>query len=97
MVLLMNRKKKKELNAKTKLLCRKIDKKKVEITWIFSLQNFCKIFRERESKDLIILQKQPAEVYYKKAVLKKFANLTRKHLCQSLFLKKVQVLSVKKI
>ena len=41
-------------------------------------------FWERSS----ITQKQPPEVYYKKGVLKNFAKLTGKHLCQSLFLNK---------
>ena len=34
-------------------------------------------------------QKQPPEVFYKKAVLKSFAIFTRKHLCWSLFLIKL--------
>ena len=36
------------------------------------------IFMER-------IQKQPPEVFYKKAVLINFAIFTRKHLCSSLF------------
>ena len=35
-------------------------------------------------------QKQPSEVFYKKAVLKNFAIFTGKHLCWSLFLIKLQ-------
>ena len=35
-------------------------------------------------------QKQPPEVFYKKAVLKNFAIFTRKHLCWSFFLIKLQ-------
>ena len=31
------------------------------------------------------LQKQPPDVFYKKAVLKNFVKFTGKHLCQSLF------------
>ena len=34
------------------------------------------------------------EVFYKKIVLKNFAKFTEKHLCQSLFLKKLQVSGV---
>ena len=36
------------------------------------------------------VQKQPPEVFFKKGVLKNFANLTGKHLCWSLFLIKLQ-------
>ena len=40
----------------------------------------------RNTKMCIIKeQKQPPEVFYKKAVLKKFEIFTGKHLCQSLF------------
>ena len=39
------------------------------------------------------LQKQPPEVFYKKDVLKKFANFTGKHLSWSLFLIKLQAFS----
>ena len=35
------------------------------------------------------LQKQPPEVFYRKAVLKNFAKFTGTHLCQSLFFNKV--------
>ena len=35
-------------------------------------------------------QKQPPEVFFRKGVLKKFAILTEKHLCWSLFLIKLQ-------
>ena len=35
-------------------------------------------------------QKQPPEVFYKDGVLKTFSNFTGKHLCQSLFLIKLQ-------
>ena len=38
------------------------------------------------------LQKQPPEVFYKKAILKNFAILTGKHLCWSLFLIKLRAL-----
>ena len=34
-------------------------------------------------------QIQPPEVFYKKSVLRNFAIFTGKHLCQSLFFKKV--------
>ena len=36
------------------------------------------------------VQKQPPELFFKKSVLKNFANLARKHLCGSLFLKMLQ-------
>ena len=39
---------------------------------------------------LQVFQKQPPEVFYKKDVLKNFAKLTGKRLCQSLFLIKLQ-------
>ena len=35
------------------------------------------------------IQKQPPEVFYKKAVLENFTKFTEKHLCQILFLNKV--------
>ena len=35
------------------------------------------------------LQKQPAEVFFKKGVLRNFTKFTGKHLCKSLFLYKV--------
>ena len=35
-------------------------------------------------------QKQPPEVFYKKGVLKNIAKFTGKHLCQSLFLIRLQ-------
>ena len=35
------------------------------------------------------VQKQPPEVFFKKGVLKNFANFTGKHLCWSLFFNKV--------
>ena len=36
------------------------------------------------------IQKQPPEVFYEKDVLRNFAKLTEKHLCQGLFLIKLQ-------
>ena len=36
------------------------------------------------------VQKQPPEVFFKKGVLKNFANLTEKHLCWSLLLIKME-------
>ena len=42
-----------------------------------------------------LLQKQPPEVLYKKGVLKNFANLTGKHLRESLFFNKVPGLRTK--
>ena len=38
-------------------------------------------------------QKQPLEVFFKKVVLKHFANFTGKHLCWDLFFTKLQALS----
>ena len=35
-----------------------------------------------------LIQKQPPELFVKKDVFKTFANLTRKHLCWSLFFNK---------
>ena len=40
------------------------------------------------------VQKQPPEVFFKKSVLKNFANFTGKHLCRSLFFNKVADLRV---
>ena len=40
------------------------------------------------------VQKQPPEVFFKKGVLKNFANFTGKHLCWSLFFNKVADLRV---
>ena len=39
-----------------------------------------------------LIQKQPPEMFFKKAVLFNFAKFTGKHLCQSLFLNKVAAL-----
>ena len=39
---------------------------------------------------ILYIQKQPPEVFYKKGVLRNFANITRKHLCQNLFFNKVR-------
>ena len=39
--------------------------------------------------EIFYIQKQPLEVFCKKGVLKNFAKLTGKHLCQSLFFNKV--------
>ena len=36
------------------------------------------------------VQKQPTKVFFKKGILKNFANLTGKHMCWSLFLIKLQ-------
>ena len=38
----------------------------------------------------IFLQKQPPEVFCKKAVLRNFTKFTEKHLCQRLFFNKLQ-------
>ena len=48
---------------------------------------------------LVILhaQKQPPVVLYKKGVLKNFAKLTGKHLCQTLFFNKVTTLFKKRL
>ena len=48
----------------------------------------------RYAKNTIAVQKQPPKVFCKKGVLKNFANITRKHLCQSLFFNKVAGLSL---
>ena len=45
--------------------------------------------KEFKKKEQNYYQKQPPEVFYKKGVLKTFAKLTGKQLCQSLFLNKV--------
>ena len=37
----------------------------------------------------IYMQKQPPEMFFKKGVLRNFAKLTGKHLCQSLFFNKL--------
>ena len=50
------------------------------------LDNIC----EGVLHDYCSLQKQPPEVFHKKAVLKNFALFIRKHLCRSLFLIKLQ-------
>ena len=39
-------------------------------------------------------QKQPPEVFCKKCVFKNFAKFTGKHLCQILFLLKLQILGL---
>ena len=43
------------------------------------------------------IQKQPAEVFYKKAAPKNFTIFTGNHLCWRLFLIKLQAYSFKKI
>ena len=37
----------------------------------------------------MLLQEQPPEMFFKKGVLRNFAKLTGKHLCQSLFFNNV--------
>ena len=54
----------------------------------------CSKKKERKKSQMIIIvgvdnQKQPAEVFYKKGVLKDSAKFTGKHLYQSLFFNKV--------
>ena len=41
---------------------------------------------------ITLFQKQPPEVFYKKAVLKNFAIFTGKHMCWNLFLIKLQAI-----
>ena len=43
---------------------------------------------------ICLVQKQPLEVFYKKGVLKSFANFTEKKLCSSLFLIQLQALGL---
>ena len=43
-----------------------------------------------ELQEVTINKEQSAEVFYKKNVLKNFAKFTGKHMCQSLFLMKLQ-------
>ena len=42
-----------------------------------------------EILNLLIKQKQPPEVFFKKGALKNFAKFTGKHLCRGLFFNKV--------
>ena len=44
---------------------------------------------KHEAENKHAMQKQPPEVFYKKAVLENFAKFTGKHLCQSSFFNKV--------
>ena len=41
-----------------------------------------------KSSEIVSVQKQPPEVFYKKGVLRKLSKFTGKHLCQSLFFNK---------
>ena len=71
--------------------------------WVFTFFNFIinkgrhKIHSAR--RNIVELktwlrQKQPPEVFYKKGVLKNFTKFTGKHLCQSLFLMKLQASAI---
>ena len=51
----------------------------------FAEFSYCKIPQVVGVIDGVEIQKQPLEVFFKKGVLKNFAKLTRKHLCQSIF------------
>ena len=53
------------------------------ISIISSIQNACEVMCVQ------YILKQPREVFFKKGVLKNFANFTGKHLCWSLFFNKV--------
>ena len=57
----------------------------------FSRQHIKKISRTLRMSNYSI-QKEPPEVFCKKAILKNFAKFTGKHLCQSLFFHKVACL-----
>ena len=46
---------------------------------------------------MVVLQRQPPEVFYKKANLRNFAIFTRKYLFWSLFLIKLQALRPAKL
>ena len=46
------------------------------------------------SKNLLIVQKEPPAVFYKKVGLTNFTKFTGKHLCQNLFFSKVADLSL---
>ena len=48
------------------------------------------VVREVFALNYSVLQKQPPEMFYEKAVLKNFVIFTGKHLCWSLFLLKLQ-------
>ena len=58
------------------------------ISIISSIQNACEVMCVQ------YILKQPREVFFKKGVLKNFANFTGKHLCWSLFFNKVADLRV---
>ena len=51
-----------------------------------------KSFLQRYPFCVFSVQKQPPEMFYKKDVLRIFAKFIEKHLCQSLFFKKVAYL-----
>ena len=52
----------------------------------YAFRNNSRIMEEKSLKE----KKQPPGMFYKKAVLKNFAIFTKKHLCWSLFLIKLQ-------
>ena len=55
--------------------------------------NHTKLLNQTESiENLVLIQKLPHEMVYKKGVLKNFSKITEKRLCQSLFFNKVAVL-----
>ena len=47
-------------------------------------------FEPKQKKKRLVRSSRP-DVFYKKGVLRNFAKFTAKHLCQSLFFKKLQV------
>ena len=75
-----------ELHLNVSHVCRK------EVT---SVQRLICLPLLQENLNLVVLlnnqfQKQPAEVFFKKAILKNFATFTGKHLCWRLFLINLQ-------
>ena len=71
---------------------------KIQIVWgtslvflQFELHELSRAF-VKHAKLWLFLQKQPPDVFNKKGVLRNFVKFTGKHLCQSLFLNKVEVL-----
>ena len=63
------------------------------ITAILYFRKFFCLAKKTSTQVFQYFQRQPPEVLYKKSVLRNFANLTGKHLCQSLFFNKVTGLS----
>ena len=51
----------------------------------FSIDPVYRHLQGLNARNTYALQKQPPEVFHKKSVLKKFAKITGKRQCQSLF------------